>query len=287
MTSVDVQTLAQIGQNEPWLNTLVHVQRGGLLLWITRGQGVIHMHGQRRGFSANNAIYIPPNHLWAVDLGRQTLGQAVVLPAELAESFPKTELLLKVNDGLCQSELTGLIEDMRRELQQDRPFVQDALTAQSTLVGIWLKRQVALHPASTKPKAAERLMRRFCDLAAQEVGSGKSMADIAEMLDVTPTHLTRVSRQLAGLTAADILIQALVHESRLRLTQTKDSFKTISEALNFGSPAYFTRFIQQHCGMTPSRVRQAAHKPHTTSISPSASTENSPRQLHALRRKSA
>jgi len=88
MSAVQVMTLAQFGQNEPWFNTLVHVQRGGLLLWITRGQGVIHMHGQRRGFSANNAIYIPPQHLWAVDLGRQTLGQAVLLPPALSQSFP-------------------------------------------------------------------------------------------------------------------------------------------------------------------------------------------------------
>jgi len=259
-------TLAQFGQNEPWFNTLVHVQRGGLLLWITRGQGVIHMHGQRRGFSANNAIYIPPQHLWAVDLGRQTLGQAVLLPPALSQSFPTSEKLLRVNDGLCQSELTGLIEDMRREIQQDRPFVQDAVAAQSTLVGIWLQRQVALHPAPSKPKASERLMRRFCDLAAKELGSGKSMADIADSLNVTPTHLSRVSRQSAGMTAADILIQTLVHEARLRLTQSTASFKAISEELNFGSAAYFTRFIQQHCGMTPSRLRQMAQNP--TGITP-------------------
>ncbi len=258
--SVEVHTLAQFGQNEPWQNGLVHVQRGGLLLWITRGQGVIHMHGQRRGFSANNAIYIPPTHLWCVDFGRQTLGQAVVLPADLASNFPETERLLRIQDGLSQSELTGLIEDMRREIQQDRAFVTDALSAQASLLGIWVKRQVERLGPPQKPKAADRLMRRFCDLAAKEVGSGKSMADFAHMLDVTPTHLTRVSRQTAGVTAADILVQTLLHESRLRLSQTETSFKAISEDLNFGSPAYFTRFIQQHSGMTPSRLRQAAQK---------------------------
>ncbi|MEE2944936.1 MAG: AraC family transcriptional regulator [Pseudomonadota bacterium] len=260
MNDVTVTTLAQFGQAEPWLSSLVHVQRGGLLLWVTRGQGVIHMHGHRRGFSANNAIYIPPNHLWSVEFGRQILGQAVTLPPELAASFPPTEQLLRIQDGLSQSELTGLIEDMRREIQQDRPFLDDAVAAQSALLGIWLRRQVQSHPQSKKPSAAQRLMRRFCDLAALNVGSGKSMADLADALNVTPTHLTRVSRQSAGITAADLLVQALAHESRLRLTRSDLSFKTISEDLNFGSPAYFTRFIQQHTGMTPSRLRQAAHK---------------------------
>lgn len=260
MQAVEVKTLAQFGQNEPWLSGLVHVQRGGLLLWVTRGQGVVHMHGQRRGFSAHNAIYIPPGHLWAIDIGRQTLGQAVAVPVELAEAFPKTEKLLRIQDGLSQSELTGLIEDMRREIQQDRPFLNDALAAQSALLGIWLRRQIERQKTVDKPKAAQRLVRKFCDLAAQNVGSGKSMADFAEMLDVTPTHLTRVCKELAGMTAAEILVQALLHEARQQLVTSETSFKAISEDLGFGSPAYFTRFIQQHSGMTPSRLRDAARK---------------------------
>lgn len=262
--AVDVMTLAQFGQNEPWIRGLVHVQRGGLLLWVTRGQGVVHMHGQRRGFSAHNAIYIPPGHLWAIDVGRQTLGQAVMVPAELAQAFPKTEQLLRIQDGLSQSELTSLIEDMRREIQQDRPFLEDALAAQSALVGIWLRRQIEGQQTTAggpkKPRAAQRLVRRFCDLAADNLGSGKSMADFAEMLNVTPTHLTRVCKELAGMTAAEILVQVLLHEARQQLVTSETSFKAISEDLGFGSPAYFTRFIQQHSGMTPSRLRDAARK---------------------------
>lgn len=262
--AVDVMTLAQFGQNEPWIRGLVHVQRGGLLLWVTRGQGVVHMHGQRRGFSAHNAIYIPPGHLWAIDVGRQTLGQALTVPAELAQAFPKTEQLLRIQDGLSQSELTSLIEDMRREIQQDRPFLEDALAAQSALVGIWLRRQIEGQQTTAggpkKPRAAQRLVRRFCDLAADNLGSGKSMADFAEMLNVTPTHLTRVCKELAGMTAAEILVQVLLHEARQQLVTSETSFKAISEELGFGSPAYFTRFIQQHSGMTPSRLRDAARK---------------------------
>lgn len=260
-------TLAQFGQNEPWRRGLVHVQRGGMLLWVTRGQGVVHMHGQRRGFSTNNAIYIPPNHLLAVDFGRQTLGQAVAVPSALATAFPKTEYLLRIQDGLSQSELTGLIEDMRREIQQDRPFLQDALAAQSALLGIWLRRQIERQEAPAKPKAAQRLVRRFCDLVAKNIGSGKSMADYAEILNVTPTHLTRVCKETAGLTAADILVQSQLHEARTRLATSGTSFKAISKELGFGSPAYFTRFIQQHSGMTPSRLRQAAQKPKASAVS--------------------
>lgn len=261
MPPVDVQTLAQFGQSAPAQKGLVHVQRGGLLFWITRGQGVIHMHGQRRGFSANNAIYIPPNHLWAVDFSRQTLGQAVTVSAELTGAFPQTEKLLRIPDGLSQNELTGLIEDMRREILQDRPFLSDALSAQSALLGIWMRRQIEREGTPKKPKAAERIVSRFCDLAAEHMGSGKSMADFAEMLNVTPTHLTRVCKQMAGMTAADILVQVLLHEAQLRLLDGRRSFKDISEDLGFGSAAYFTRFIQQHTGETPSQLRKGAQKP--------------------------
>ncbi|SHG23094.1 helix-turn-helix transcriptional regulator [Cognatishimia maritima] len=258
MCAVTVQTFAQFGQYEPWRHSLVHVQRGGLLLWVTRGQGVLHMHGVRRGFGTNNAVYIPPDHLWAVDFGRQTLGLAVALPRDLSDHFPKTERLLRVQDALAQSELTGLIEDMRREQQQDRPFVGEALAAQSALIGIWLRRQIEALPPQTKPRAAERLARRYATEVARSLGTGINMAEIAAQLEVSPAHLTRVCRDTAGMTASEIQTQPLLHEARKLLVDTKTPVKAIAAQLGFNSAAYFTRFIQHHCGQSPRQLRQAA-----------------------------
>ena len=46
-------------------------------------------------------------------------------------------------------------------------------------------------------------MRGYSALIERDYKSGRAMAVYARALGVTPTHLTRVSRQASGLTAAD------------------------------------------------------------------------------------
>ncbi|MDO6725511.1 MAG: helix-turn-helix transcriptional regulator [Cognatishimia sp.] len=263
--NVRVATIAQLTTGSSADLGLMHVQTENLLLWTTRGQGVVNLQGERKGFGTHNAIFVPAGKIWSIEIGRQTLGQAAIVPDNVADAFPNESQLLRIQDGLAQSELTGLIEDMRREILQDRAFVGQALSSQATLLAIWLQRQMQHQPPAPKRKAATRLVRRFCDIAAAEYTSGKTMADFAEMLNVTPTHLTRVCRQSAGMTAADILAQCVIHSARKQLETSTTSFKAISEELGFASAAYFTRFIQQHCGATPTTIRQrASHKVQTS-----------------------
>ena len=84
------------------------------------------------------------------------------------------------------------------------------------------------------------------------------MAQYAESLEVTPTHLSRAVKSATGKTAADILTERVVHEARHLLGTTEHSAQDIARHLGFGSAAYFTRFMQQHTGLTPSRLRATA-----------------------------
>ena len=82
------------------------------------------------------------------------------------------------------------------------------------------------------------------------------MADYAETLDVTPTHLTRAVKSATGKTAADLVTERVLHEARVLLSETQQPARQIAAYLGFGSAAYFTRFIQQHTGLTPSKLRK-------------------------------
>lgn len=252
---VEVMTLAQLGQSASWTLELMHPQKGGLLIWTTRGQGVVNLHGKRRGFSTYHAIYIPNGQLWSMELGRGALGLAVYVRDSEAAKFPERCQQLRILEPQTQSELTSIIDDMRREIERDRPLRDEVLQANAQLLSIWLRREMRAVDTKKRPKAAERLVEKFCDLASANYTSGRPMADYAEMLDVTPTHLARVCRQCAGITAADVLSQCVIHRARLELETSSDSIKQIAESLGFGSAAYFTRFIQQHCGTTPSNLR--------------------------------
>ena len=258
-TSNDIHalTLAQFARGQDWRLQLAHDLPAHLLIWVTRGQGRVLLDGMRRGIGADNALFVPAGSLFALELGRQSVGQVVTLPVGSTLRLPEIPRHLRIREVQVQSDLTSLIETALREDQGTRPLRADALEGYAALMSVWLRRQIMDEAHADAPRnAAGRLSARFCTLLSQRFRSGAPMADYAETLDVTPTHLTRAVKSATGKTAADLVTERVLHEARVLLSETQQPARQIAAYLGFGSAAYFTRFIQQHTGLTPSKLRK-------------------------------
>jgi len=173
--------------------------------------------------------------------------------------LPEGPRQLRIRDADAINELTGILDAAQREVTQARALSQDALDAHMALMSVWLRRQIARPEHLPLPmNAAARLSARFCARVAQHHATGMSMADHAAELGVTPTHLTRACKAATGRTAADLLTERVLHAARVALTETRAPAQDIARHLGFGSAAYFTRFMQQHTGQTPTALRRAA-----------------------------
>lgn len=252
-------TVAQLVTAGAWQLELAHDRGENLLIWITRGQGVALLDGARRGIGVHNAIFLPARSLMALSLGRQGFAQALIIPAGTRLTLPAAVLHLRTREATAQNELTALLEALGREQNAARPLHDSAMLAHAELVAIWLRRQIA-DPAEVPPRptAAQRLTRAYCARLVAHFASGASMADHAAALGVTPTHLSRVCRSETGHSAADLLTERVLHAARSLLISTAVPVQDIAGHLGFGSAAYFTRFIQQHTGRTPTALRRAA-----------------------------
>ena len=255
---IALTTLAQLAQGQDWRLHLVHDAPHHMLIWITRGQGVALLDGMRSGVGANNVLFVPAGSLFALQMGRQSMGQAVLVRDGTALRLPEIPRHLRIRDAKPQTELTALIEAAGREQQQRRALFNDALEAHAALISVWLRRQIALDEhVPDKRNAAGRLSAKYCALLAAHYRTGQPMAQYAEMLGVTPTHLSRAVKASTGKTAADLLTDRVHHAARLLLYDTKEPAQNIARHLGFRSAAYFTRFMQHHTGLTPSNLRVA------------------------------
>lgn len=251
-------SLAKLAQGQDWRLTLAHDAPYHMLIWITRGQGRVLFDGLRRGFGAHNAFWVPAGSLFALELGRQTMGQAVILPEATPLRIPQIPRHLRIRDVLVQNELSNLIEAAQREEASNLSLRQDALEAHAALMSVWLRRQILLDEhIPDKRNAAGRLSQRFCTMMSEHYRTGAPMADYAEGLGVTPTHLTRAVKAATGKSAADLLTERVLHAARCLLVDTDQPAQNIARHLGFGSAAYFTRFIQHHTGRTPTKLRSA------------------------------
>lgn len=255
---ISLVTLGQLTAAGQWQLAMAHDRAHHLLLWITRGQGVALLDGARVGIGTHNALFIPARHLMSIEPGRQGFGMALTLPVDTSLSLPETPQHLRIRDASAQSELTALLEALGREQTTQRPRTQSAMLAYSELVAIWLHRNMEQSEAPPAATAARRLSRNWCARLVTEYASPATMADHAAALGVTPTHLTRVCRAETGRTAARLLCERQLHAAQQLLTTTKVPVLGIARHLGFGSAAYFTRFIKQHTGKTPSALRRDA-----------------------------
>lgn len=254
-----ILTLSQLNQGQDWRLSLVHDQPEHLLIWVTRGQGRVLMHGQRRGVGTHNALVIPSCNLFALELGRQAMGQAVVIPPETDLLMPQIPRLLRIRDSIAMNELTVLIEAANREQASGRPLCSQSMDAFGALISVWVQRQLGLEEHVPKKRnAAARLCAAYCAHINANYAAPMTMSDHAAALGVTPTHLTRACKAATGKTAADLLTERKLHEARCLLTATDVPAQDIARHLGFGSAAYFTRFMQQHTQATPSALRKAS-----------------------------
>ena len=151
---------------------------------------------------------------------------------------------------------SGFIEAAQRQLPDNQPFLDATLGVHQRLIEVWVRRQIALpNHAPIKQNGSIRLVRRFLANLTLPKMKGATMAELAEQLSVPPTLLARASRTTTGVTAADHLTASLLHRTQTALVDPKTSAKDIATQLNFGSDAYFTRFVQQHKGKTPTKLR--------------------------------
>jgi AraC family transcriptional activator of pobA len=85
------------------------------------------------------------------------------------------------------------------------------------------------------------------------------VARYAEALKVTPTHLTRVTRETYGCPATHLIRDRVVREARRNLVYTNLSVSTIAYALGFNDPAYFSRTFTLATGLSPSEFRERVY----------------------------
>ncbi len=105
----------------------------------------------------------------------------------------------------------------------------------------------------------QQLVNQFQSLLEQHQNAARSVSDYAEILSVTPTHLTRTVKSVTGRTAGEVIADRILLAAKRKLAFTDQPIAEISYLLEFSSPSYFTRFFAAQTGETPRDFRRKMH----------------------------
>ena len=112
---------------------------------------------------------------------------------------------------------------------------------------------VLLENADSESEAHARA--RFEALLEAHFRDHWTVADYAQALAVTPTHLSRVARAATGVSAQRLIEARLMREARRNLAYTHLGVATIAYTLGYADPAYFTRAFTRDAGLSPRAFR--------------------------------
>jgi AraC family transcriptional regulator, transcriptional activator of pobA len=226
-------------------------------LWFTKGQGRITVAGVTRGYTANNAVFIPAGVMHGFEVGPQVFGTAVFFGKDTTVTLPKEPQHLRIREVHAQQEVNVMLDMILREMESDVAAHDRATRHYLGLLGVWLERQVNKAAGDTpRPDAARRLVARYTALMELNFRRGISVGELACELGVTATHLTRCCRETCGRSAIELLQDRRIFEARKMLSETDMPVGRIGAALGFTSPAYFTRAFLHRTGQSPSAFRR-------------------------------
>lgn len=99
------------------------------------------------------------------------------------------------------------------------------------------------------------LVKQFYHLIEENNVKNLRLQEYADLLAVTPNHLTQTVKLLTGKTSSQIIKAKQILEIKRLLVHTNLSVAEIAHQLNFEDQSYFTKFFKRESGYLPLQYR--------------------------------
>lgn len=260
---VHCETIPSRSVLHDWTLAVHRHERLHQVLLIESGGGHATMDGQSHVLRPMHIVNVPVGNVHGFNFVPGTQGWVLTLSTEILDQ------VLLASEGLrgllAHAAVVRGTSQIRATMKQiftehaaqgfARAHVLRALSA--SLIGL-VARELA---GVTRENTVEPdVFRRFEALLEEHHLKRWSVADYAEALSITPTHLNRVTRAAAGSTASHHILNRMIREARRNLVYTNLPVSAIAYALGFDDPAYFTRVYTTATGLSPRAFRERLNK---------------------------
>ncbi len=83
-----------------------------------------------------------------------------------------------------------------------------------------------------------------------------SIKQYADIMNITPNHLTQVVRKVTGKTSNQIIHDKVILETKRLLIHSDMTVTEIADYMSFADQSYFTKFFKKVVGITPAEYRK-------------------------------
>lgn len=117
-----------------------------------------------------------------------------------------------------------------------------------------LTANISLRKQEIATRYLEELDKHLADMKAGLLETSLEINDFADLLFITPTHLSDTIKDVLGKSPCSVYEDKLIKLSKELLLQTKKSISEIAVTLTY-DPSNFTKFFKRFEGITPKEFR--------------------------------
>ncbi len=100
------------------------------------------------------------------------------------------------------------------------------------------------------------LVKNLLQLIEENFQKNIAISEYANMLSITPNHLTQMVKHVTGTTSSKLLQNKVIIETKRLLIHSEMTVTEIADYMNFSDQSYFTKFFKKACGITPLQYRK-------------------------------
>lgn len=242
------------------------------ILYLTRGGGELVMDNARWQMTSPCLILIPAQTVHGFEFSSDVDGPVVTAaqrPLESLAGLTMPELLPTLRTpavipldqaGRHGEALMPLFLAIERETQVQEigqmAVGLSLLTALCVQIARWSNSKAL--SKSSPPSRKTLRVEKFRALVDENYKKHHPITVYAGQLGITPGQLSRLCREVLGLSSLDVINARLIHEAQRELVYTTRSVKQLADALGFADETYFGRFFRKHAGLSPREFRAKA-----------------------------
>lgn len=102
---------------------------------------------------------------------------------------------------------------------------------------------------------AERIFMTFMHLVGKNFCRERRVSWYSEQIGLSPKYLSETVKSVSNRTPNEWIDYYVMLELRVRLRNTEESIKQITEHMNFSSQSFLGKYFKEHAGMSPSEYR--------------------------------
>lgn len=132
----------------------------------------------------------------------------------------------------------------------------EVIRAYLDLILVFCKRKyIQYQNTYEKHKKGNVLVKKFKQLIEKHCIENITIKKYAEMLCVTPSHLSEIVKSCTGRTSTDLINDRMVLEIKRLLKYSDLTITEIAYKLNFSDQSYFAKYVKNQTQFTPKHLR--------------------------------